>query len=499
MRRFQTIAAIIILPATATFAHNGVTVGHSPTSNNGVGECPTDHPMQLFLIDDPVVGGPILPGNWHPLERGSMTALNRIALNALLARPEFGGYVYVDAQPGFHFVDPSDACHAMTTAFTGGAPFSVSVQRTNWPDDTNIGLADSFGLALLQNDGDSYAFGTEAGAHFHPLWLAHRAGNYSAEFAIISDVFSESDRFSVSFVAGPGCAAHAPIDLTGVFNADVVDSDAGDSPISFDGQGRSWVLNGNYGTSFGIPQSGQLDVFQFAGLTGDLANALLDDGTRSSAASIDLVTQQRAARYESLEFLIGATGIFANADRLVVTMSYDTGSQQTVNIRRAVSAPRFLPLNDWRIDTAPLPVLSVGRSGMRDGGGFAVSSGNGIDQSHQPPDGYYMQRVTFPVDPLRVLQSIAIADYTGSGRIALFAITAIGAPPTCASAGCSAADIEPTCGDCDVDLADLANLLSNFGVGVGATRAMGDISGDDGAVALDDLALMLTSFGSDCR
>jgi hypothetical protein len=52
-------------------------------------------------------------------------------------------------------------------------------------------------------------------------------------------------------------------------------------------------------------------------------------------------------------------------------------------------------------------------------------------------------------------------------------------------------------GDCDVDLADLAVMLSNFGTTSGATHAMGDVDGD-GDVDLADLAALLGGFGTSC-
>ncbi|MFN0136650.1 MAG: lectin-like protein [Phycisphaerae bacterium] len=52
-------------------------------------------------------------------------------------------------------------------------------------------------------------------------------------------------------------------------------------------------------------------------------------------------------------------------------------------------------------------------------------------------------------------------------------------------------------GDNDVDLTDLATLLSNFGVPSGATREQGDLDGD-GDVDLTDLATLLANFGLTC-
>ena len=52
--------------------------------------------------------------------------------------------------------------------------------------------------------------------------------------------------------------------------------------------------------------------------------------------------------------------------------------------------------------------------------------------------------------------------------------------------------------DGDVDLADLATLLSHFGTLSGATHADGNIEGGDGDVDLGDLALILSQFGMTC-
>ncbi|MFN0136963.1 MAG: dockerin type I domain-containing protein [Phycisphaerae bacterium] len=51
--------------------------------------------------------------------------------------------------------------------------------------------------------------------------------------------------------------------------------------------------------------------------------------------------------------------------------------------------------------------------------------------------------------------------------------------------------------DGDVDLTDLATLLSNFGLPTGQTRATGDVTGD-GAVDLTDLSSLLANYGSVC-
>lgn len=51
--------------------------------------------------------------------------------------------------------------------------------------------------------------------------------------------------------------------------------------------------------------------------------------------------------------------------------------------------------------------------------------------------------------------------------------------------------------DGDVDLADLAQLLSNYGTPSGATYYMGDMD-CDGDIDLSDLAAFLAHFGANC-
>jgi hypothetical protein len=51
--------------------------------------------------------------------------------------------------------------------------------------------------------------------------------------------------------------------------------------------------------------------------------------------------------------------------------------------------------------------------------------------------------------------------------------------------------------DGDVDIADLAQLLSNYGTSSGATYEDGDLDGD-GDVELPDLAALLAVYGTTC-
>lgn len=408
-------------------AHQGVVVGHSPASADGKPPCPTVDPLKMFLLPDPRIGGPIAAdANWpgHP---GQATIMTRLATNALLARPEFGGFGYVADTPGLDYVDAGNKCHAMTTAHTGGMPFTTSMQRIAAPAEAHFAMADPFGVVRFFEDGDTWMFGSQAAGHSHPFWLMRRAGRYAASYRIISNFFDESDEFSLVFEGGPDCFRALPLDLSTIFNADVVDSDLADMPISFDGAGQSWVLNGLYGTARGLPGDGRLDAFQLggpggAGLLGDGLNCLFDGGTHSSQATVDLVATNQSGFFESMELLLGAAGTFTSSDVLTVRVAYASGMDQEVTVKRAAASPNYFPLLDWRIEADPIPHLSIGPGGDRQGGGFVRSTGSGID--NLAGESIYFRRVTFPVDVNRAAVSITFDDYTGAGRIGVFAVTA---------------------------------------------------------------------------
>ena len=75
-----------------------------------------------------------------------------------------------------------------------------------------------------------------------------------------------------------------------------------------------------------------------------------------------------------------------------------------------------------------------------------------------------------------------------------------GCPNPGATGNYCTADIDGS-GDCMVDLSDLAQLLSNYGITAGATPEQGDIEpeGGDGDIDLSDLAALLSQYGDDCN
>jgi len=257
---------IALLPGgMPAVAHQGVVVGHSPFSEEGEPPCPTVEPLKMFLLPDPRIGGPIAVGADWPGQPGQAIFMTRLATNALLARPEFGGFVYVADTPGLDYVDVGNMCHAMTTAHTGGMPFTTSMQRDAAPGEAHFAMADPFGVVRFFEDGDAWTFGSEAAGHSHPFWLLRRAGRFAAGYRIISNFFDESDEFSLVFEGGPDCFRAISLDISSVFNADVVDSDPVDAPVSFDGAGRFWLLEGLFGTGRGLPGDGRLGAFQLGG------------------------------------------------------------------------------------------------------------------------------------------------------------------------------------------------------------------------------------------
>jgi hypothetical protein len=76
--------------------------------------------------------------------------------------------------------------------------------------------------------------------------------------------------------------------------------------------------------------------------------------------------------------------------------------------------------------------------------------------------------------------------------------------PGCASPGASgnycSADIDGSF-NCLVNLSDLVQLLSHYGITTGATRLHGDVepTGGDGDVDLCDLVTLLAQYGDDCN
>ncbi len=89
--------------------------------------------------------------------------------------------------------------------------------------------------------------------------------------------------------------------------------------------------------------------------------------------------------------------------------------------------------------------------------------------------------------PQNTLDFVAQTDGTGSDVPELF-IAMEDTQPTCPG------DLD---GDGDVDVADLAILLANFGSMANVTAAEGDLD-HDGDVDIADLSLMLTLFGTTC-
>lgn len=186
----------------------------------------------------------------------------------------------------------------------------------------------------------------------------------------------------------------------------------------------------------------------------------------------------------------GTLGILGAADN-----SNDDGVEGTM-------APTFIAVETANAPTAskgfefaiPLSLLGVGEG--EDICLLAmVSSENGFFANQLLPTDNDPNRVEF--DNLGFNHDLSLDSVAAGPQFVCYTISI----PGCPLSGCETSDIEPVGGDCDVDIVDLATLLSNFGQTSGATKADGDIdpAGGDGDVDIVDLATMLSDFGTVCQ
>ncbi|MFO0971930.1 MAG: Ig domain-containing protein [Phycisphaerae bacterium] len=411
-----------------------VALGQSP-DHIVVGQSPPGGtPLQLYT--DATLPG--ASGHGPSIPPGAILAFNRIPLVSAYAQPRFGGYSFATSgslNVGLDYAAIGSG-HELDLSLLPGPPpnFSVRLQRLSYSRPNDTALYNEFGSPRLIEDGDEYAFGDAFnGGHVHPLFLFRRPGQTQISVRFTSDQWLASTPVSYTATTVPGRAALVPLDLSGLFNADVVDSDLADSPLPFDSAGHSFILNGLYGTSAGLPADGQLAGFQLGGpggtrLAGAATNALLDDGTRSSAATLDLLAGGQADAYLAAEFLVAGAGAFSAADVLNVTLRYTDNSTRTIAIRLASSADYlpFRPIDDWQLPVTPRPWTAVGRNGDRVDG-FARSTGAGLDAP--AGNNTFFFRAGTPVDSTRTLKEIQFADFAGPNRVGVFAILALKKAP----------------------------------------------------------------------
>lgn len=372
--------------------------------------------------------GPTIPPD-------SIIPIVRISLLSSYAQPRFGGYSF--STTGFSGIgfDYAAAPYNLDINLLPGPPagFSVRTRRLAYGRPAEFAVYTPTGSPRMVEDNDEYAFGTATnGGHVHPLFLLRRPGLVRWDMRFTSDQWSASADYTYYFTSVPGRATLVPIDMSAAFNADVVDSDAGDAPTAFDGSGNVWVLNGRYGTASGLPVDGRLAGFQLGGpggsrLAGSTTNCLLDDGTLSLAATIDLAAIGQSDNYLGLEFLVGASGAITAADIVNVTLTYSDSTTRVVAIRQGTAdwLP-YRPIDDWQQSATPRPWTAVGRNGDRSAG-FARSTGSAIDLA--AGEDFFLFRACTPADSTRTLTSISFADYSGVGRVGVFAILAIRKAP----------------------------------------------------------------------
>ena len=408
-------------------------------SGDDVFDCPEADAGSLKLFDASNIQG--IAGDGPGVPMGAIIPIRRIdpasssGVN-IYRSPEFGGYSF-----GTRSLADIGTDYALSPFFPAlnklpGSVFSFEIrtERIAYSNPADFAYYSVFGLPLMVNDGDDAFFGDQGDAHFHPFWLMRRPGLVSWTYRYTSNVaFEDSDPITHVWTSVPGRGEFVPLDMTSVFNADLVDSDNADTPVSFDGAGNSWLLDGHYGSDAGLPVDGFLSEFQLGGANGSLlsganANALFDNGTLSSAAVIDLVANGQDDQFLSVEFLIAAAGNITASDVINITLQYADGTDQNVAIKRR---PQniwldYRMLDDWQQVASPQPILAVGPSGDNSNG-FARSTGSAIDVG--AGENFYLFRAHTVAFDTKTLNAISIADYAGTGNVAIFAALGIKKAP----------------------------------------------------------------------
>jgi len=401
-------------------------------------ECPDGDASSLKLfaganLPNSFGDGVGMPEGWFiPIRRVNPTGTG----NNIYRQPEFGGVSFVTRSLIDLGTDYAAAPYFLSLSKLPGpvSSFEIRTERIAYSDPADFSYYNVFGLPLMVYDGDDAFFGDQGDAHFHPPWMMRRPGQATWTIRYTSNVaFEDSDPVTNFFTSVPGRGEFVPLDMTGLFNADLVDSDNADTPISFDGAGNSWLLDGHYGSDAGLPADGFLNEFQLGGVGGALlaganVNALFDNGALSSAAVIDLVANGQDDQYLSVELLIAASGNFTSSDSLNITLQYADGTNQAVAIKRR-SQNLWLDyrmLADWQQSSVRTPVLAVGQNGGA-ADGFARSNGSDVDAA--AGESFYLFRATTVAIDTKTLNAISIADYTGNGNVAIFAALGIKRAP----------------------------------------------------------------------
>ncbi len=416
LTRLTTVVAAlgIVAPSLAQYH---LVVGQGP---------PGGTPLKLFT-DGSLNGA---SGHGPSVAPGSILPIVRINLLSSYAQPRFGGYSFSTSGFSDLGLDYAASPYNLDINLLPGPPanFSVRLKRLAYSLPAEFSVYNPSGTPQMVEDGNEYAYGTAGnGGHVHPLWLMRRPGLMRWDMQFTSDQWINSDPYFYQFTTVPGRGTLVSLNMSGLFNADVVDSDSTDVPTSFDGAGNSWVLNGQYGTTSGLPSNGHVGGFQLAGLTGSSSNCLLDNGTLTLASTLDLIALGQADSYLSVEFLVGGAGSFTTADSIVVTFTYTDNSTKAITIQQGSAAwLPYRPFDAWQQSPTPRPWTAVGRSGDRTLG-FARSNGSAIDVG--AGENSYLFRACSPLDSTKTLKSIAFADYAGSNRIGVFAILAIKKAP----------------------------------------------------------------------
>jgi len=425
LRRAGLLAAALAFPCAA-HAQDHLVVGQSP---------PGGTPLKLFT-DGVLIGA---SGHGPSVATGQIIPLLRIDLVSAYGRPRRGGFLFSTSGFSGLGLDYSTPPYDLSLAYLDPAPpnFSVALHRIGYDRPAEFAIYNPSGVPQMVEEGQEYSFGDAFnGGHVHPLFFAKRPGQIAWDMQFTSDAWIDSDAYRFTFTTVPGRGLLTPINMSSLFNADLVDSSTTDTPTAFAAGGQRWLLNGLYGTAAGLPVNGQLAGFQLggpggSGLAGSNLNARFDNGTLSSAATLDLIATGQAAAFIGIEFLVAGAGTFPapsgdGPDILTVTLTYSDNSTQTEEIRIRSIQYAYRPIDDWQQAATPRPWMAVGRSGDR-ALGFARSTGSAVDAG--AGENTFFFRASMPLNSGKTLSRIVFADYNGgtagTNRIAIFAALGI--------------------------------------------------------------------------
>ena len=253
-----------------------------------------------------------------------------------------------------------------------------------------------------------------------------------------------------------------------------------------------------------VGPAGALRLSNSATLARTNSNGLTNEGTVEIAAGTGITLAGPYIQLAGLTRLNGTLTTSASDSMIASGRLVGTG---------AVSSPSLTVSGTLAPGEGAVGVLTVGNLTLQSAATLELD----LADSPQGPvaDGVLVTQFAILDGTLRLITTPETAPPVGSGRLLVSGAVvgrfsdvqpASSIPDRCwtmryGATGATLYITEPPPsdlnGDGRVDLADLAALLTHFGLASGATLAQGDLSGD-GTIGLEDLAMMLVEFGTRC-